>query len=76
MMKPSKKRAAQLSALINAVQVYDNMGKEEMHKPDHDNEIVAKAMKWCDENIRSLNEEFGTTLGGFKYNTGRNKNVK
>jgi len=68
MMKLSKKRAAHLSALINAVQVYDNMVKEEMHKPDRDNEMVAKAMKWCDDNIRSLNEEFGTTLGGYIYN--------
>ena len=67
-MKLSKKRAAHLSALINSVQVYDNMVHEELHKPERDYDMVAKAMGWCDDNIRALNEEFGTTLGGYKYN--------
>jgi len=67
-MKLSKKQSAHLSALINAVQVYDRMVKEEIDKQERDNDMVAKAMKWCDENIRTLNEEFGTTLGGYKYN--------
>ena len=67
-MKLSKKQSAHLSALINAVQVYNGMVSDEGNRPNRDNDKIQKAMQWADENIRALNEEFGTTLGGYKYN--------
>ena len=67
-MKLSKKQSAYLSARINAVQVYTGMVDREMDKPNSDHDKIREAMQWADENIRALNEEFGTTLGGYKYN--------
>lgn len=64
-MKLSKKQQARLTQLINALQVYDTMTKNELQQPDRDNDKVLQSMGWSNEQQQALNKEFGTTLIGY-----------
>jgi hypothetical protein len=61
-MKLSKKQAKRLTQLINAIGVYDRMAAEVKITDTDYVEKKRQAMKWCDENTFTANEEFGLTL--------------